>query len=281
VAGAALDVYSQEPPPQALFKLIKHPKVVATPHIAASTDEAQQKVAVQVTEQVIQALQGEAVSTPVNGLAIRMAAQREVQPYLRLAEALGRIVGQLMQGSPQGVTVKCAGDVPRRFAEVLSVAALKGLLEPWANDPVNLINAPFLAEEMGIAVEEQRGSTTDNYTNLIEVALTTSEGTRSVGGTVFGTGSLRLVRVDDYRVEMPPEGQLLLYQNIDEPGMLATVGQLLAEANINIAALSLGRLTGRGSQALTLVSVDEPIPETVRARIADLEGVSGVHAITI
>ncbi|RMH50402.1 MAG: phosphoglycerate dehydrogenase [Bacteroidetes bacterium] len=280
VGGAALDVYSQEPPPEALQRLIQHPKVVATPHIAASTAEAQQKVAVQITEQVILALKGEPVSTPVNAMAIRMAAQREVQPYLRLADALGRIGSQLIEGSLHRVTVRCAGDVPRRYTEVLSVAVLKGVLSRWASDPVNLINAPFLAREMGLAVEEQRGSTTDSYTNLIEVELGTSQGTRCVAGTIFGAGEPRLVQVDTYRLEIPPEGHLLFYQNIDRPGMLATVGRILAENNLNIAALSLGR-TGRGSMALTVVGVDEPIPEAVRKRIAALDGVSSVYAVEV
>jgi D-3-phosphoglycerate dehydrogenase len=280
VGGAALDVYSQEPPPAALEQLIRHPNVVATPHIAASTEEAQEKVAKQVTEQVIHALRGEPVLTPVNGLAIRMAAQREVQPYLHLADQLGRIAGQLSDGHLRSVTVKCTGDVPRRYTEVLTVAALKGVLGRWKSEPVNLINAPLLAEEMGLRVEEQRGTAAGTYASLVEIALETDAGRRVVAGTVFGTDDPRLVRVDGYSFEVRPEGRILFYNNVDRPGMLAAVGGILADANLNIGALALGR-TGRGAQALTAVSVDEDIPPAVLRQISALEGVESVRLVSV
>ncbi len=279
VGGAALDVYSQEPPPPELEALTRHPNVVATPHIAASTEEAQEKVARQVTEQVIGALKGEPVLTAVNALALRMAGQREVQPYLRLAEKLGKVAGQLADGHLRRLVVRCHGDVPHRYAEVLTIAAVKGLLGRWVEEPVNLVNAPVLAEEMGLRLEEQRASTPGGFTSLLEVILETSGGRRQVAGTVFGADDPRLVRLDGYSFEVRPEGNILFYKNVDRPGMLATVGGLLAEAGINIGALALGR-TGPGAVALTAISVDEPVPEDVLRGIAALEGVEDVYLVS-
>ncbi len=278
--GAALDVYSQEPPPPYLERLLHHPNVVATPHIAASTEEAQEKVAVQITEQVIMALQGKPVLTPVNGAAIRMASQREVQPFLKLADKLGRVVGQLGEGAVKRLTVRCSGDVPHRYADVLSVAAVKGLMSLWRSGPVNLINASMLAQEMGLKVEEQRGSDAGAYTSLVEVVLERDSGVHRVAGTLFGGEDVRLIQVDDYTLEVKPTGRLLLYQNIDRPGMLASVGAALAEAGVNIGALALGR-KDKGSLALTVVSVDEAIPEAVIGRIAAIPGVESVRFVTV
>lgn len=281
VAGAALDVYSQEPPPAELTQLIQHPNVVATPHIAASTDAAQAKVARQITEQVINALEGKPVSSPVNGMAIRMAGQPEVQPYLTLADKLGQIASQLGGGRLQRLTVRCQGDVPHRYAEVLTVAGLKGALRRWAGEPVNLINAPVLAEEMGLQFTEERKSASGgSYTNLLEVIVEKEGGEYAVAGTIFNGNDPRLVRVNTFDVEVRPEGELLFYQNVDKPGMLARVGGILADAGINIGALALGR-TERGATALTAISVDDEVPKTVLDQIAGLEGVEGVRAVRI
>ncbi|GIV59251.1 phosphoglycerate dehydrogenase [Rhodocaloribacter litoris] len=280
VAGAALDVYSQEPPPPALAGLIAHPRVVATPHIAASTEEAQQKVARQVTEQVIRALRGEPVTSAVNAMAIRMAAHQEVQPYLRLAEKLGLIAGQLAAAHLNRVVVRCHGDVPQRYAEVLKIAVLKGLLSCSQSGPVNLINAPVLAGELGLDVVAEVRSGRDSFTNLIEVAVETDRTRREVAGAIFGADDPRLVRVDAFWFEVRAEGWLLFYRNVDRPGMLASVGGALAEAGINIGALALGR-TGKGAMALTAISVDEAVPPEVLRRIAALEGVEDVHLIYV
>jgi len=280
VGGAALDVYSQEPPPESLQALIQHPHVVATPHIAASTEEAQTKVAKQITEQVIHALRGEPVQSPVNAMAIKMAAQPEVQPYLNLADKLGQIAGQLGDGHMRSITVRCRGDVPRRFSEVLTVAAVRGVLSRWISEPVNLINAPYLAEGMGVSVREERDTARGGYTNLLEVEVDSGEKSRLVSGTVFDNDEPRLVRIDDYWMEVRPEGRLLLYKNVDRPGMLASVGQILARNSINIGALALGRI-GKGSLALTAISVDEEIPDSVIQQVSMLEGVEQVRRVNI
>lgn len=278
VGGAALDVYSSEPPPEPLHDLISHPNVIATPHIAASTEEAQEKVAIQITEQVIHALRNEPVQTPVNAMAIKMAAQPEAQPYLSLTDRLGQIVGQLGNGRIRSISVRCRGDLPRRFAEVLTIAAVRGVLSRWVSEPVNMINAPLLAEEMGVSIKEERDTAAGGYTNLIEVALETDGESRVVAGTVFDRDEPRLVRVDDYWLEVKPEGRLLIYKNVDRPGMLATVGSILARNEINIGALALGR-TEKGSLALTAVSVDQDVPEQVLEEISEIEGIEHVRSV--
>ena len=280
VGGAALDVYSQEPPPAGLAGLIRHPRVVTTPHIAASTGEAQAKVARQVTEQVIEALHDRPVATPVNAGAIRAAAQPEARPFIDLADRLGQVVGQITDGHVRRVTVGCYGETARRYAEVLAVAALRGLLARWSDEPVNLINAPALAREMGLRVEEKRHSEPADFTNLVEVALETDAGARSVKGTVLSDDEPRLVGLDHFRFEAKPEGHLLFYQNVDRPGMLATVGGILAEAGINIASLALGR-DRQGETALTAISVDEGVPAEVVRRIRAIEGVEDVRVVHV
>ena len=280
VGGVALDVYSTEPPPAELHELLRHPKVIATPHIAASTEEAQEKVAVQITEQVIRALCGEAVQTPVNALAIKMAAQPDVQPYLSLSDRLGQLIGQLGGGRIRGITVGCRGDVPRRYSEVLTVAAVRGILSKWVTEPVNLINAPFLAEDMGIHVTEARDTAPGGYTNLLQIGLETDDGRRTVAGTIFDREEPRLVRIDNYWLEIKPEGHMIVYRNVDRPGMLAAVGSILARNDINIGALALGR-AGKGEIALTAFTVDEVVSATVVREIAALDGIEDVRKVDV
>lgn len=281
VAGAALDVYSQEPPGEALRPLIDHPRIVTTPHIAASTGEAQRKVAEQITEQVISALQGGSVQSPVNSMAIKMASKKEVQPYLELADRLGRVAGQLVDGSLRQITVGCYGEVTQKYAEILTIAAVRGVLANWKSEPVNYVNAPVLADELGLQIEERRHKGPEDFTSLVEVRLETDEQERTIAGTIIGSDDPRIVQVDQYHFEVRPEGTILFYANEDRPGMLAAVGNVLADADINIGALALGREGRRGDLALTAVSVDDPISQEVRERIAGVKGVRAVKVVHV
>jgi D-3-phosphoglycerate dehydrogenase len=280
VAGAALDVFGQEPPGALQKNIIEHPNVVSTPHIAASTSEAQEKVARQVTEQVINALEGRPVMTPVNGDAIKMATQKEVQPYLRLTEQLGKVAVQLVGGSVSRITVRCHGSVGQRYAEILTISGLKGILSQVVDQPVNYINARPIAKDSGLIVEEQRLDARGNYLNLVEVEIKGNGGGHRVSGTVFGDGDCRIVGIDSYDLEVVPEGNLLLYTNEDRPGRLASVSGILAEANINIGAVALGR-KGPGLMALTVLTLDEALPDDVREQIASTEGVLEVVVIKV
>ncbi len=280
VGGAALDVYSSEPPPAELANLIAHPDVVSTPHIAASTDEAQEKVARQVTEQVINALREEPVLTAVNALAIRMSAQPEVQPYVALAERLGKASRQLFESPVSSLRVRCHGDVPRRYTDVLRVAALKGFLQDSTNEPVNLVNAPLIAEEAGIAVDVATFHPDSSFSNLIELNLEGSERTFAIAGTIFGDSDGRITEVDGYEMELKASGRLLLYRNQDRPGMLASVGSILAEAGLNIGSMALGRNIP-GEEALTAIAVDQPVSASVLDAVSRIEGVRGVAMLEL
>ncbi len=278
VAGAAVDVYSSEPPPEGLSDLIAHPKVVSTPHIAASTGEAQEKVAVQVTEQVVKALDGEPVTVAVNAMAIKGAGKPELRPYVRLADMLGRFAAQLCDRHVDQVTVKIYGDLPAGNGDVLSVAALKGIFGTLVSGPVNLVNAPFLAEEMGLQVDVQTLASGDGYANLVGVVLRSGSVEVRVAGTVFGEKDVRFVRIDDFRLEVRPGGYMLVYNNIDRPGVLAAVGAILAEAGINIAAMALGR-DMETRRALTVIGLDDDVPGPVLERIGNVKDVTSPRLI--
>jgi D-3-phosphoglycerate dehydrogenase / 2-oxoglutarate reductase len=280
VAGAAMDVFSSEPPSDELHALLSHPKVVTTPHIAASTGEAQRRVAEQVTVEVIRALKGEPVRTAVNSLAIRLAANPEVQPYIDLAQRMGSLLSQLVGEALDSVVVRFHGDWLSKFREILTVAVLRGLVSRWRSDPVNLINARLVADEVGLSVEEQLLPPDLSFKNLLEIFGTVRGERRSVSGVVFGKDRPRITRVDDFDFEIQPNGHILFYSNEDRPGMLAAVGRILAEADLNIGSLALGRRE-KGAMALTAVSIDEPLPESVLRAIAELDGVEQVRAIHI
>lgn len=279
VSGAALDVYSSEPPPEGLTELINHPRVVATPHIAASTDEAQEKVARQVTEQIIHALRDEPVLTAVNAMAVRPAADPEVKPFLQLAEKLGCLAQQMAKGKVKQVKVGCRGDVPKRYTEVIEIAVLKGFLAPFfAPHPVNLVNAPVLAKERGLKSGVETHEVEHGFINRIDVELVGGEEPVKIAGSLFGDSEPRIVRIQGFHMDVRPEGSILLYRNIDKPGMLARVVSILADEGINIAALALGR-SEPGAEALTAINVDQEIPADVILGIEKLEGVFAVQPI--
>lgn len=275
VGAAALDVYSSEPPTETIFNLIRHPNVVATPHIAASTEEAGEKVAVQVTEQVINALKGEVVLTAVNALAVRMSAQPEVKPFIHLAERLGSAAHQIFQQPAERLLIRCHGDIPRKYVDVLKVVALKGFLSSNWKEPVNLVNAEVIASESGLVVDVETFQSEQSFSNLIELRLEGRQETLSIAGTIFSGDDGRITSVDEFNVEIKTEGRVLFYRNTDRPGMLAKVGQILAENDVNIGSLSLGR-SRPGEEALTAISVDQAISRNILEEVANISGVKGV-----
>lgn len=271
VAGAALDVFNEEPPP-ADYPLLQHPKAVLTPHLGASTVEAQEKVAVQIAHQIADVLQERSLVGAVNISAAQFSIRDDHKPYLELAERIGRIAGQLMEGKPKSITFATGGEGLHGSFDVLKSAMMRGVLSPRLDFPVNDVNAPYYAREMGIGLSDRKDDYTGNYSQLITVEYETDKEKRRISGTVFGSNAIRIVQIDDYRVEIEPTGYMLLYLNIDRPGMLASVGSVLAKANINIAGLSLGR-KAIGEEALTIIDLDNDVPSSVVAEIAKIDGV--------
>jgi len=256
VGGAGLDVFVEEPPPEG-HPLVAHERVVCTPHLGASTGQAQINVAVAVAEQVRDYLQSQVVRNAVNVPSISPELIHEVGPYLVLAEKIGRFHGQLCRGAVDEVEVEYAGDVTKLDAAPLTLAVLKGLLES-VSDRVNMVNASVIAQERGIKVVESKSQRAEDFTSSISVQVRGSED-RLIGGAVFHGGQPRIVRIDDYMMEAIPEGPTLLIINRDKPGVVGTVGTLLGDAGVNISRMQLALVPERREAAM-LVNVD-PLPE--------------------
>ncbi|MFZ0453095.1 MAG: phosphoglycerate dehydrogenase [Ignavibacteriaceae bacterium] len=279
VSGAAIDVYSSEPPDFS-SELIQHPKIITTPHLGASTEEAQEKVAIQIAEQMVDLFNDKPVRGAVNASALGSSVNKDIHPYIKLGENLGVLHAQLIQGQLKKIDINYSGQLLHSSTTLLSTAVLKGFLSKMLSEGVNLINAPFLAKEMGIVINETKSGANSTYTNLMTVEFTSDKEKRSFAGTVIGNNELRIVNIDNYLLELKPEGNLLFYSNIDRPGILATVSKILAEENINIAGLSLGR-NEIGKEALTVINVDSEIDKKSIEAISAIGGVNKVFAVKV
>jgi len=279
VGAAGLDVFENEPPD---FKsgLLQHPLVVSTPHLGASTEEAQQKVAVQIAEQIVDYFNNGSPAGAVNASALKEISNENLKAFVKLAEVQGKILSQVRKNSLQKLTISFNGELFRSSVRLLSTALLKGFLSEELDTTVNFINASVLAEEKGIVLEEIISTDQRDYHNLIETKIVTNSGEWKFSGTVFGSNELRIVEINNYSVEFKPEGNILIYRNIDKPGMLASVSGELSKANINIASLSLGRKS-EGDYALAVVNVDSRISEELKNSISSIEGIKDIYTVCI
>lgn len=280
VAGIALDVYSSEPPDQNLVELLQHPQIICTPHLGASTEEAQEKVAEQIARQMADALEGKSYKGSLNGKSIALTTNKEVQPYLGLAEKLGSMVIQLVPEHADEFDFEFSGDCAR-FADVLTDSILKGMLSRHVSETVNLINARVYADDLGFKIKETTAPAgTQAYHDLITIRLDGSAPFNKISGSVFGDGDFRIVEIDGFGIELRLEGDIILYTNIDRPGMLAAVSGALAKQDINIASLSLGR-SHKGSNAVTAVSVDKEMDDKELEPLLGLDGVNSLKYISL
>jgi D-3-phosphoglycerate dehydrogenase / 2-oxoglutarate reductase len=261
VAGAALDVLEKEPAPPD-HPLLKLDQVICTPHLGASTGEAQVNVAVAIAAQVADFLCRGIIQNAVNVPSLSPEVLQVLRPYLLLSEKLGALEAQLLSEPPVEITVQASGEVAEREIRSLAAAVLRGLLGHLLDSTVNYVNAPALARDRGIKVIESRTPQTSEYVNSIRVAVRTATRSTAVEGAVFGADTVRITKIDAFRMEAVPEGHILLLHNRDVPGVVGRVGTLLGEHGINIAGIELGR-ERVGGMALSLIHVDEPVEPAV------------------
>jgi D-3-phosphoglycerate dehydrogenase len=270
VAGAALDVFEREPPGDS--PLVKHPAVLCTPHLGASTEEAQERVAVDVARQILEYLKYGSIRNAVNVYPLDADMLRKVEPYMNLARQLGSFVVQMVEGGLKEVSVRYSGEAADLEIKPITAALLTGLLKKSLPEHVNVVNAPHLARERGIRVHETLSSDVEDYSSLITVELTTDKAKRQVAGTLFGKKEPRIVRVDDYRMEAVPSGYMLVFSNQDTPGVIGKIGTILGGNQINIAGMQLGRVAPQG-MAVAVVNVDSAIPPDILLEIRRLPNI--------
>ncbi|MCP5468679.1 MAG: phosphoglycerate dehydrogenase [Deltaproteobacteria bacterium] len=275
VGGAALDVFEQEPPAED-DALVNHPQVVCTPHLGASTDEAQVNVAIEVAEQVVDYLTKGEIRNAVNFPSISAELAKILKPFFELCEKVGSLQGHFLESSPKVIKIEYSGDLTNYPLAPLTTCVLKGILETVLSDVgVNFVNSPVLAKERGIKVIESKVSESENFTSLVKVSVETDKGVQSISGTMFGINNPRIVKVNDFFLEFVPQGHTLLIRNLNTPGVIGNIGSLLGENKINISRMQLG-LSHGSEEALSFYNVDSQVGDEVLKKIKALPNIISV-----
>ncbi len=278
LAGAALDVFTQEPPGPT--PLLKHPKVVLTPHLGASTQEAQREVAREAAEQVLAVLRGEPARNTVNAPFLLPEVRAILAPYIPVASLVGKLLTALAEGQFMGVTISYNGEIAQHDTALLKAAVLAGLLAPVSSEQVNLINAPLLAQKRGLQVMEQKSTVAQEYANLITATLTTATGGITLAGTSM-RNEPHIVKVNEYWLDIAPSVPYLLFvENQDRPGSIGAVGTVAGRHNINISFMEVGRLNARGL-AMMVLGLDDPVPPPVLEEIRALPQIHSARLVTL
>ena len=270
VAGAAIDVFTSEPIP-ADHPLIGLPGVVLTPHLGASTVEAQIGVSVDVAQGIKAALHGEPVMTAVNMAPVSSQVMNVIKPYFDLAERLGCTVCSLAEGAVKGVEVEYNGDITEVNTKMITTAVIKGLLNPILESNVNYVNAPGLAKERNIKVTEIKNKEAKNFANLITVTARTEKSSVRVQGTLFGEEG-RIVMIDNYRVDVDPHARILICPHINRPGVIGTVGSIMGAAKINISGMQVGKTDVEGTNIMVL-TIDNDVTADVIRQVTAIDGI--------
>jgi D-3-phosphoglycerate dehydrogenase len=253
--------------------------VIATPHLGASTEEAQHGVAADVAEQIAAVLGGGVARWVVNAPSVLPEEMQAVRPFLPLAEKLGSLYAQLGGGGVERLEIDYTGELARHHVAYLTAAVIKGMLASFTEDRVNVVNARVVAQARGIEVVELRSSARDEYADLITLKVAGRGPEFVAAATVLPQGG-RIVRLDSFRIDMIPEGRFLVTYHDDRPGMIGKIGTALGEANINIAALQLGRDAPRG-HAVMIIAIDDEVPDATREKLRAIEGMTDLKYVRL
>jgi D-3-phosphoglycerate dehydrogenase len=279
VAGAALDVFETEPPKKdhPLFTL---PNFICTPHLGASTKEAQKNVATAVARQLSDYLTKGEVRNAINTPSVSEETLAQLAPVLNLGDKLGAFHAQLTTGPVNEIIVSYQGDIAELDTKPVTISIIKGLFYPILREEVNFVNAPIIAEERGIKITESKSKTSENFTGLLTVTIKTDDGSNTLAGTIFGKKELRLVKINNFSLEAVPEGHMLLIYNEDRPGVIGRIGITIGDANININQMQVGQDPDH-HRNIILLTTDEPVGPDVVSKLLKQNGVKKVQSIDL
>ncbi|MCX5714345.1 MAG: phosphoglycerate dehydrogenase [Candidatus Omnitrophica bacterium] len=279
VAGAAMDVFEKEPiAPES--ELLKLDNVVITPHLGASTEEAQVNVAVEVAEIVRDCLLGRGIRNAANYPCLEAEVCRVLEPYINLCDKMGKFASQLADGGFQQLNITYSGEITKYDLSALTMALVKGLLSPALKETVNFINAVPLAKQRGINIKEAKSSKEEEFVNMVQVEISTDKEKRLVSGTLSANKQPRIVKIDNYYVEVSLFGEMLVIKNWDKPGLIGNLGMFFGKNNVNIAAMNFGREQA-GGESISILTVDSPITSEMLAKIKKIENVLEARTIRV
>ncbi|MEJ5226690.1 phosphoglycerate dehydrogenase [Thermodesulfovibrio sp.] len=279
VAGAALDVFEKEPPEEG-YPLVADERVICTPHLGASTLEAQENVAVAIAEQIVDYLINGTIRNAVNFPSIPFDQVPLIRPYLILLERMGSFASQIFSKSIKQIHIEYLGEISSLNTQALTAAALKGVLDPILGEPVNYVNASFIAKERGIEVKEIKGKEAGDYQSLVRINLISKDDKAIVAGTLLSRKDPRIVQINDISMEIIPEGNMIFMRNHDRPGVIGNIGTLLGKNNINIGHMHFGRKEA-GGIAFSVISIDASLTDEIIEQIKKLPNVLEVKPVYI
>jgi D-3-phosphoglycerate dehydrogenase len=278
VASAALDVFEHEPPEGS--PLLELDNIVLTPHLGAATEEAQDNVAVAIAEQIVDYLTKGTIRNAVNFPSVPSDVLPRIQPYINLAERLGSFLSQIFEGGIETIIIEYKGGVCNLVLEPIKIAVLKGILTPILQETVNFVNAPLIAKERGIEVKEITTPDAGDYHSMLVITVKAGRKSSTVSGTLHGKKDPRIIAIDNFAVEVIPEGDMLFISNNDRPGVIGNIGTVLGRNNINISRMQFGRERA-GGRAISVVGTDTPVPKEILSELKGLPNILSIKQISL